>query len=74
MTHSYAEDDDVHHLSQGPQGRATDNAPRKLFTIVGRLPIEADGRRRYRIKEKGQNMIRVAFENELERPVQRKNS
>jgi hypothetical protein len=69
VAHSYANDDDVHHLSQGPQGRALDNAPRKLFTVVGRLPVEADGRVRYRIKEKGKNIERVEFENELERPT-----
>jgi hypothetical protein len=68
MAHSYTEDDDVHHLVKGPQGRAADNGPRKLFTVIARLPIEADGRRRYRIKEKGQNLERVAYENELERP------
>lgn len=72
MSHSYAEDEDVHHLNQGPQGRTPDYTPRKLFTIVGLMPIESDGRRRYRIKEKGSNLLRIAYENELERPASAK--
>ena len=47
MAHNYAINDDVHHQQQGPQGRATVKE-RSVYTIVSCLPIEADGRPRYR--------------------------
>jgi len=51
MAHNFAINDDVHHQLQGPQGRA-DVKQRSVYTIVTCLPIEADGRPRYRIKSK----------------------
>ena len=51
MAHNYAINDDVHHQQQGPQGRATAKE-RSIYTIVTCLPIESDGRPRYRIKSK----------------------
>jgi hypothetical protein len=64
MAHSYAINDDVHHQLQGPQGRAVVKQ-RSVYTIVGRLPIEADGRRRYRIKSKTENIERVVTEEQI---------
>jgi hypothetical protein len=55
MAHNYAINDDVHHQLQGPQGRAVVKQ-RSIYTIVSRLPIEADGRPRYRIKSKTENV------------------
>ena len=58
MAHNYAINDDVHHQLQGPQGRAVVKQ-RSIYTIVTCLPIEADGRPRYRIKSKTENIERV---------------
>src|SRR6202043_333827 len=55
MAHNYAINDDVHHQLQGPQGRATVKE-RSVYTIVSRLPIEAEGRPRYRTKSKTENV------------------
>ena len=62
MSHSYRLDDAVRHRSQGPQGRAQVEEP-KVYTIVRCLPIEADGRLRYRIK--CDTIERVVTEDEL---------
>jgi len=62
MSHSYRLDDTVLHRSQGPQGRAQVEEP-KVYTIVRCLPIEADGRLRYRIKS--DTIERVVTEDEL---------
>ena len=35
------------------------------YTIVQRMPIEADGRLRYRIKSKSENIERVVTEDQL---------
>ena len=64
MAHNYAINDDVHHQLQGPQGRATVKE-RSIYTIVSRLPIEADGRPRYRIKSKTENVERVVTEEQI---------
>jgi hypothetical protein len=66
MSHIYAVNDDVHHQVQGPQGRST-SAQRSVYTIVGRLPIEADGRPRYRIKSKTEKIERVVTEEQISR-------
>jgi hypothetical protein len=66
MAHIYAINDDVHHLAQGPQGR-TVVEQRSVYTIIGRLPIEADGRRRYRIKSKTEKLERVVTEEQISR-------
>ena len=66
MAHNYAINDDVHHQLQGPQGRATVKE-RSVYTIVSCLPIEADGRPRYRIKSKTENVERVVTEEQISR-------
>jgi len=66
MAHNYAINDDVHHQMQGPQGRTTAKE-RSIYTIVTRLPIEADGRPRYRIKSKTGNIERVVTEDQISR-------
>ena len=68
MAHNYAINDDVHHQLQGPQGRA-DVKERSIYTVVSRLPIEADGRPRYRIKSKTENIERVVTEEQISRLV-----
>src|ERR1019366_551491 len=66
MAHNYAINDDVHHQLQGPQGRAVIKQ-RSVYTIVTCLPIEADGRPRYRIKSKTENVERVVTEEQISR-------
>lgn len=66
MAHNYAINDDVHHQLQGPQGRAV-LKERSIYTIVTCLPIEADGRPRYRIKSKTENIERVVTEEQISR-------
>jgi hypothetical protein len=64
MSHAYKPNEDVHHQTQGPQGRVVTEAP-LVYTIVQRMPIEADGRLRYRIKSKSENIERVVTEDQL---------
>jgi hypothetical protein len=64
MPYAYGLNEDVRHHSQGPQGRVTFEKP-KIYTVVQRLPIEADGRLRYRIKSKSEKIERVATEDQL---------
>jgi hypothetical protein len=66
MAHIYAINDDVHHQVQGPQGRSTIEQ-RSVYTIISRLPIEADGRPRYRIKSKTEKLERVVTEEQISR-------
>jgi hypothetical protein len=66
MAHSYSIDDEVHHRRQGPQLGLVPIA-REVYTIVRCLPIEGDGRVRYRIKCAGENFERVVHEDELSR-------
>jgi len=66
MAHNYAINDDVHHQQKGPQGRATVKE-RSVYTIVSCLPIEADGRPRYRIKSKSEKVERVVTEEQISR-------
>src|SRR5260221_4359450 len=66
MAHNFAINDDVHHQLQGPQGRAVAK-PRSCSTIITCLPIEADGRPRYRIKSKTENVERVVTEEQISR-------
>ncbi|MGY4291357.1 hypothetical protein ACVWXO_010623 [Bradyrhizobium sp. LM2.7] len=64
MSYAYKLNEDVRHQPQGPQGReATD--PPMIYTIVQCMPIEADGRLRYRIKSKSDNVERVVTEDQL---------
>jgi hypothetical protein len=64
MSHAYKVNEDVRHQPQGPRGRAKTDAP-LTYTIVQRMPIEADGRVRYRIKSKSENIERVVTEDQL---------
>ena len=66
MAHNYTINDNVHHQLQGPQGRA-DSKQRSIYTIVSCLPIEADGRPRYRIRSTTENIERVVTEEQLRR-------
>jgi hypothetical protein len=61
MPYNYAINDDVLFHLQGPQGR---DVPKQqdVYTITARLPIEADGRPRYRIKSKTEKVERVVTE------------
>jgi hypothetical protein len=66
MAHNYAINDDVYHQIQGPQGRVVFKE-RSIYTIVTCLPIEADGRPRYRIKSMTENIERVVTEEQISR-------
>jgi hypothetical protein len=44
---------------------APTNGERAIYTIVVHLPIEADGRIRYRIKSKTENFERVVTEDQI---------
>jgi hypothetical protein len=66
MEHIYHIDDDVLQQFQGPQGR-DGVQPSHVFTILALLPVEADGRPRYRIKSKEENFERVVAEDLLSR-------
>jgi hypothetical protein len=67
MTHTFSINDDVHHQRQGPQGRA-EKSRSDVYTVVGYMPIEADGRLRYRIRSKTENVERIVTEEQLSRP------
>jgi hypothetical protein len=64
MSYAYKLNEHVRHQPQGPQGRAATELP-MMYTIVQRMPIEADGRLRYRIKSKSENIERVVTEDQL---------
>jgi hypothetical protein len=64
MSYAYKVNEDVRHLRQGPQGRAASDRP-TIYTVVQLMPIEADGRPRYRIKSKSENIERVVTEDQL---------
>jgi hypothetical protein len=67
MEHIYHIDDNVLQQFQGPQGREGVEQS-NVYTIIALLPIEADGRARYRIKSKEENFERVVTEDLLSRP------
>src|SRR6266516_3922971 len=64
MSYAYKLDEDVLHQPQGPQGRTATDPP-MIYTIVQRMPIEADGRLRYRIKSKSENILSALREKPL---------
>jgi hypothetical protein len=64
MPYHYAINDSVLLLFQGPQGREVPK-PRNVYTITARLPIEADGRPRYRIKCESEKVERVVTEEQI---------
>jgi hypothetical protein len=63
MAHIYKPKDDVRHLVQGPQRMAVEKPT--IYTVIQQLPIEADGRIRYRIKSQSENFERVVTEDQL---------
>ena len=64
MSYAYKLNEEVRHQPQGPQGRAA-TVPPMIYTIVQLMPFEADGRLRYRIKSKSENIERVVTEDQL---------
>jgi hypothetical protein len=64
MIYNYAIDDNVLLQFQGPQGRDVPRQ-RNVYTITARLPIESDGRPRYRIKSKTEKVERVVTEEQI---------
>ena len=64
MSYVYKLNEEVRHHAQGPQVcDATE--PTKIYTIVQCMPIESDGRVRYRIKCRSENIERVVTEDQL---------
>ena len=68
VIHMFSKDDDVCHQPQGPQGRLNDRQE-NVYTVIARLPIEMDGRVRYRIRSKTGNVERIVTEDQLTRPL-----
>jgi hypothetical protein len=66
MEHVYHIDEDVFRQPDGPQGRDI-GEQKNVYTILALLPVEADGRLRYRIKSKVENFERVVTEEALSR-------
>ena len=66
MFQDYKVNDHVYHRTQGPQGRMTVKK-RTVYTVVQLMPIEADGRVRYRIKSESEKIERVVTEDQLSR-------
>ena len=64
MAYNYAINDNVLLHLQGPQGR---DVPREqnVYTITARMPIEADGRPRYRVKSQAEKVERVVTEEQI---------
>jgi hypothetical protein len=67
MEHTYHIDDHVLRQIDGPQGRDIVEQS-NVYTILALLPVEADGRPRYRIKSKEETFERVVTEDLLSRP------
>jgi hypothetical protein len=64
MTYHYAINDSVLLRPQGPQGRVVQKQ-RNVYSITACLPIEADGRARYRIKSETEKVERVVTEEQI---------
>ena len=64
MDHTYHIDDHVFRQIDGPQGREVVEQS-NVYTILALLPVEVDGRLRYRIKSKEENFERVVTEDAL---------
>ena len=67
MPYNYAINDNVLLRPQGPQGPQGRDVPtqRNVYSITARLPIEADGRARYRIKSETEKVERVVTEEQI---------
>ena len=66
MEHIYHIDDHVSRQVDGPQGRGVVEQS-NVYTILALLPVEADGRLRYRIKSQEENFERIVTEEALSR-------
>jgi hypothetical protein len=66
MEHTYHIDDHVFRQIEGPQGRDVVEQS-NVYTILALLPVEADGRLRYRVKSKEENFERIVTEDSLSR-------
>jgi hypothetical protein len=64
MPYHYAINDDVLFHPQEPQGRDVP-IPQSVYTVTALMPIEADGRFRYRIKSKTEKLERVVTEEQI---------
>jgi hypothetical protein len=64
MEHTYHIDDHVLRQTDGPQGRGVVERS-NVYTILALLPVEADGRLRYRIKSKEEDFERIVTEDTL---------
>ena len=64
MPYNYAINDNVLLRPQGPQGRDVPTQ-RNVYSMTARLPIEADGRARYRIKSETEKVERVVTEEQI---------
>jgi hypothetical protein len=64
MAYNYAINDNVLLQFQGPQGRDVPRE-RNVYTITARMPIEFDGRPRYRIKSETEKVERVVTEEQI---------
>jgi MtN3 and saliva related transmembrane protein len=64
MEHTYHINDHVSRQIDGPQGREVVEQS-NVYTILALLPVEADGRLRYRIKSKEENFERIVTEDAL---------
>ena len=62
LPYVYKLNEAVLHRGQGPQGRVQVEQP-KVYTIIQQMPVEADGRLRYRIKS--EKIERVVTEDQL---------
>ena len=65
MSHAYKLNEAIQHPPPGPKGRVEVEAPPTIYTIVKIMPIEADGRPRYRINSKSDNVERVVTQDQL---------
>jgi len=64
MSYVYKPNSDVRYLAQGPKGRKVVEQI-NVHTVIRQMPIEADGRVRYRIKNQMDKTERVVTEEEL---------
>jgi hypothetical protein len=64
MSHVYKPNSDVRYFAQGPRGRKVVEET-NVYTIIRQMPVEADGRVRYRIKNQADKTERVVTEEEL---------
>ena len=70
MPYVYKPNSGVRYLARGPRGRKVVVEQTNVYTVVRQMPIEADGRIRYRIKNQVDKTERVVTEEELVEVVQ----